>query len=94
MPTVMSMHWPEVTKEKYEAARKEVDWEGQTPAGAKLHISWFADDGFHVIDLWDSVADFQKFAAERLMPGVQKIGVDGQPRVELSEAHAIFAPNV
>jgi hypothetical protein len=94
MPTVMSMHWPEVTKEKYEAARKEVDWEGQPPAGAKLHVAWFAEDGFHVIDLWDSQADFEEFVGQRLMPGVYKVGIEGQPKIELTEAHAIFAPNV
>lgn len=94
MPTVMSMHWPEVSREQYEAVRKEVNWEGNTPAGAKLHVSWFADDGFHVLDLWDTPQDFQKFVDERLTPGVQKVGVQGQPQVSISESHAVFAPNL
>lgn len=94
MPTVMSMHWPEVSREQYEAVRKEVNWEGNAPAGAKLHVSWFADDGFHVLDLWETPQDFQKFVDERLTPGVQKVGVQGQPRVSISESHAVFAPNL
>ena len=94
MPTVMNMHWPEVTREQYEAARKEVNWEGNHPAGAKFHLSWFADDGFHVLDLWDTPQDFERFVSERLMPGVQKVGIQGEPNVQLAESHAIFVPNL
>jgi len=94
MPTVMNMHWPEVTREQYEAARKEVNWEGNHPDGAKLHVAWFADDGFHVLDLWDSPQQFEKFVSERLNPGVQKIGIQGEPKVQLAESHAIFVPNL
>ena len=94
MPTVMSMHWPEVTREQYEAARKEVNWEGNTPEGAKFHVAWFADDGFRVLDLWETPQQFQRFVSERLMPGVQKVGIQGQPNVQLSESHALFVPNL
>lgn len=94
MATVMLMHWPEVTKEQYEQARKEVRWETDLPAGAKFHTAWFADDGLHVFDLWDSADNFQNFVNTRLGPAAQRIGIQGQPKVDLSEAHAIFAPNV
>jgi len=94
MATVMLMHWPEVSREQYEQARREIDWEGQVPQGAKFHVAWFGDDGLHVLDLWDSAEDFQRFAEQRLAPGVQKIGIQGQPQVEFAEAAAVFAPNV
>ena len=93
MATVMQMHWPEVTREQYEAARREVNWEGDVPKGAKFHVSWFAEDGLHVLDLWDSPVDFQNFAATRLQEGVAKIGIQGEPKVTFNDAHAIFAPN-
>ena len=94
MATVMLMHWPEVTKEQYEQVRNDVKWETDVPAGAKFHTAWFADDGLHVFDLWDSPQDFQNFVNTRLGPATQRIGIKGQPKVDLSEAHAIFAPNV
>ena len=94
MATVMLMHWPEVTKEQYEQVRKDVRWETDVPAGAKFHTAWFADDGLHVFDLWDSPQQFQNFVDTRLGPTTQRIGIKGQPKVDLSEAHAIFAPNV
>jgi len=94
MATVMIMHWPEVKPNQYEEARRQVAWETNVPKGAKFHVCWFADDGCHVIDLWDSQADFERFANERLMPAVQRIGIQGQPKVQFAPAHAIFAPDV
>ena len=94
MATVMVMHWPEVSKEQYEKARSSVKWETDVPEGAKFHVSWFADDGLHVIDLWDSPAQFQNFAEARLRPATERIGIKGEPKVEFQPAHAIFAPNV
>jgi hypothetical protein len=88
------MHWPEVSPEQYEAVRKEVNWEGEPADGGKFHLAWFADDGFRVIDLWESPQQFQRFVEERLMPGVQKVGIAGQPNVQLSESHALFVPNL
>ena len=94
MATVMLMHWPEATKEQYEQARREVGWETEHPEGAKFHVSWFADDGLHVLDLWDSPEQFGKFVETRLSPATKRIGIQGEPNVQFAEAHAIFAPNV
>lgn len=93
MATVMLMHWPEVSKEQYEEVRRNVAWETNVPKGAKFHVAWFGNDGFHALDLWESPEEFQNFVQERLTPGVQKAGITGQPRVELVPSHAIFAPN-
>jgi hypothetical protein len=94
MSTVMLMHWPEATKEQYEQARREVGWETNVPKGAQFHVSWLANDGLHVLDLWDSQTDFERFMNERLRPAVQRIGIKGIPNVQFAPAHAIFAPNV
>jgi heme-degrading monooxygenase HmoA len=94
MATVMSMHWPEVSKQQYEQVRGDVKWETDVPNGAKFHVAWWADDGFHVLDLWDSPDAFQDFVQNRLMAATQRAGLTTQPNVQLSEAHAVFAPNV
>jgi hypothetical protein len=93
MATIMLMHWPEVTEEQYQSARQVVNWEGDFPKGAKFHTSWFASDGFHVLDLWDSREDFEAFVRDRLRPGVEKIGIKGQPAVQFETPASIFAPN-
>lgn len=94
MATVMQMHWPQVSKEQYEQVRGDVKWETDVPQGARFHVAWFGDDGLHVLDLWDSPADFQRFAESRLNAGVQRAKIEGEPKVEFAEAHAVFAPNV
>ena len=92
MPTVMNMRWAGLTPEQYEEARKQVNWEGDTPDGAQFHIAWFEDDGLRVVDLWDSPGDFQAFVDNRLNPAVREIGIEGEPEVEMTDAHAVFAP--
>ena len=94
MPTVMLMHWPDVTQEKYEQVRREVNWEGDVPKGAKFHVAWFGDDGFRVLDLWESREDFETFVQKRLTPGLAKVGISGEPRIELAPSHTVFVPNL
>jgi hypothetical protein len=93
MATVMVLHWPGITKQDYENLRREVNWEGKVPAGAKYHVAWFTGEGVHVVDVWESGKQFEQFLQGRLMPGVQKLKIAGQPKVDLFEAHATFAPS-
>ncbi|MBI4492410.1 MAG: hypothetical protein HY690_06415 [Chloroflexi bacterium] len=89
---VMDMVWRGVTPEQYDAARKLVDWEGDPPAGGIYHVASFSNQGLHVTDVWESAEAFQRFVDTRLMPGVQQIGIQGQPQVDIRPAHAVFAP--
>jgi predicted ester cyclase len=45
-----------------------------------------------VVDVWETAEQFDAFAATRLMPGVHKVGVLGEPVVEILPAHALYAP--
>ena len=89
---VMSMHWAEVTPDQYEEAREVINWEGDVPDGAVLHVAGFAGDGLHVTDVWESEEQFNQFVESRLMPGVQQIGIQGQPKVEFYPVQNIFNP--
>jgi hypothetical protein len=89
---VMQMHWPEISVEQYESARSGVDWEGNVPSGAVFHVSWFGEDGFHALDVWDSPEDFNGFVEGRLMPVVSQLGVSTEPDVTITPAHAVFKP--
>ena len=94
MAVVMSMHWPGTSLDQYERVRKDVKWETSVPKGAMFHVAWMAEDGFRVIDIWESEGDFQRFNEARLGPAIQRHGLQGTPTVTFSPAHAIFAPNV
>ena len=92
MAVVMLMHWPEVSLDQYEQVRADVAWETNTPKGAQFHVAWMGDDGFHVLDLWDSAEDFQKFANTRLMESVLRAGITTQPNVAIAPVHRLFVP--
>jgi len=92
MAVVMFMEWDGVTMEQYDAARKLVNWEGDTPAGAMLHVAAITDKGLRVTDLWQSAEAFQTFVEKRLTPGVKQVGIQGEPRVQIHPVHALFTP--
>ena len=92
MPTVMSMKWAGVTREQYEAAREAVRFEAEAPAGGMLHVAWFDEEGLRAVDVWNSAEEFQRFAEERLMPGVADLGLPGEPMIEMFEAHNVYTP--
>jgi hypothetical protein len=58
-----------------------------------FHVSWFADDGVHVCDVWQSGEDFDRFVNDRLMPVVAgEMGITSQPKVTVTPAHSVFEP--
>lgn len=93
MAIVMNMRWSGVTKDQYDQALKVVDWESTPPEGGKYHVASFDNNGLRVTDVWESADDFNRFVEQRLMPGVAQIGIEGQPEVEITEVHRIFAPD-
>lgn len=92
MATIMSMHWREATPAEYDQARELVGWDRDVPAGAKLHVSGFSDDGLHVLDVWESEEAFGAFMEQRLGPAIAEIGIQGQPDVMFFPLHGVFAP--
>ena len=88
----MKMKWDGVTPEQYEAARDTVRWEEDIPEGAVFHVAWFADNAVHVVDVWESEDHWNRFVTGRLMPGVEEVGIRGEPQVKTFPAHAVFQP--
>jgi len=93
MAIVMNMRWKGVTKEQYDKTLQAVRWETDVPEGAKFHVASFDADGLRVTDVWETADHFNRFVEDRLMPGVQQVGIAGQPEVEITETHRIFAPD-
>lgn len=51
------------------------------PAGQIAHACYKTDDGYKVLDVWESAAAFNTFG-EKLMPILQKLGINaGQPAI-------------
>jgi hypothetical protein len=85
----MQMHWPEATQEQYDAVRRDLNWMENPPRGGLFHASYFADDGFHAVDVWQSDAEFQDFVQTKLMAAVAKVELNTQPDVKIYTAHTV-----
>jgi hypothetical protein len=94
MAVLMRMDWAGVTPEQYDELRKVVNWEGDLPPGGLSHVMAFDETGAHVNDTWDSSEQLDAFLQQRLMPGVQQVGIQGQPSVVVMPAHAVHIPGV
>jgi hypothetical protein len=55
-------------------------------------VSGIADDGLHVLDVWESEQAFNDFMEQRLAPAIQEIGIEGEPDVKFYPLHGVFAP--
>ncbi|MFI1396011.1 hypothetical protein [Streptomyces sp. NPDC020681] len=96
MAVVMTFVWPEITPDLYDAVRERVRWEKDVPDGCVLHVCWFADDGFHVLDIWESEQQFAQFIADRIAPVLKgELGVKSDPPAEFAPLYRRFvAPGV
>ena len=93
MAVLMIMEWNQVTRDQYDEVCEIVDFEGKPPPGGLFHVAAFDDKGgLRVADLWERAEDFQSFVEQRLMPGVQKAGIQGEPKVAVYPAHNVFTP--
>ena len=86
MPTVVVFEG--VTREQYEETVRQLtggasrlespsDWPVE---GLLAHAAGEGDNGFRVVDVWESDDAFGRFA-ERLTPILQELGVQGRPEI-------------
>ncbi len=83
MSIVMNMFWSGLTASEYDRVDRGVGWREDVPPGGRYHIAWFTGDGGRIVDVWDSQEHFETFVQARLTPGVQKVGVAGEPEVAI-----------
>jgi hypothetical protein len=78
-----------VGTDKYDAVRAELGWDGEQgmPPGLLAHAVGKTDDGFCVIEWWDSEDDWNSSA---LQPAFGKIGGIPQPDVTRLAVHKNF----
>jgi len=67
---------------------KEVNWEGNQPAGGMSHVAGFDSKGIRVADVWNSEQEFKNFVDARLVPAFQKRNIP-LPEAEIIQIHNI-----
>ena len=88
MAVVAVFQSPDFTREQYEKSVVRVtggktrvespsDWPVE---GLLAHIAGEGENGFRVVDVWESEDAFNQFG-ETLMPILQELGIEGRPEV-------------
>jgi hypothetical protein len=82
-------------QEQYDAVHQHMDVDGNPPAGLIFHSAGPLEDGWGVIDFWESSEAFDTFAEQRLMPAVAELGeraFQGPPDRKEFPVHNITKP--
>jgi hypothetical protein len=72
---------PGVQAEEFDRIDGAIDVAGNHPDGLIFSASGPTEDGWRVLDFWESRAQFDTFAAERIGPAVAASGASVQPEI-------------
>ncbi len=89
MATVIMQRWDTLTPDQYDTLRGIVGWDRDVPVGMRFHVASFDDGVLRMTDVWDSAEQFDEFVASRILPGLQQVGITGQPDVIVAPAHEL-----
>jgi hypothetical protein len=73
VPYATITHSPTATVHDYRAVSAALG--DERPVGLLLLLVGHSEDGLHVVDVWTTQADADRFVAERLYPAFQRAGV-------------------
>jgi heme-degrading monooxygenase HmoA len=80
---------PGVTQEQFDKVNEHVMGSGGLAKGMIFHSSGPIDDGWGVIDFWESRADFDAFFGSRVKAAIDATGVEmaGAPDIKEFPVH-------
>ena len=93
MPVVMVHNIPGGTEEQYEAVAERLtggrglnSLDSWPVEGLLAHVSGPTDDGWRIIDVWESEDAYNTFMAERLGPAAERVT---GPRIGAAQAQVL-----
>jgi hypothetical protein len=89
MPVAIEMDFHGATLEQYDRVMELMGLTTGAPApdGALFHWVAKTDDGFRVVDVWETRDQFDRFAADQIGPFSAQAGVPSPPNVTYREVH-------
>jgi hypothetical protein len=91
---LMEQDFEGVSREDIEALTNDMNSRDNPPAGVISHVVTETANGVHVVDVWESAEDIQRFVQEQLMPSMQKLSQergmqipDPLPEPKITEAY-------
>jgi hypothetical protein len=83
------------TQQQYDAVHGQMNVDGNPPEGLIFHAGGPIEDGWGVIDFWESREAFDSFASGRLQQALQELGdraFSGPPDIKEFPVHHITKP--
>jgi len=82
-----------VTIELYDQINELIGLLPGGPASPQELFHWVTEteNGFRVVDVWQSKEAFETFAREKLTPIYQEVGVAQEPQIEFFDVHNYLA---
>jgi hypothetical protein len=65
------------TAEMYDAVDGKLDIDNNPPEGLIFHSAGPIEDGWGIIDFWESREHFDRFQESRLVPAIMSVGEEG-----------------
>ena len=89
MAVAVEMNFRDASLDQYEQVIQKMGLKqrGPTPPGAISHWVAQTDDGFLVVDVWETKEDFDKFAQEQIGPYSREAGMTSEPEVRFYDVH-------
>ena len=90
MATVFLQRWDNaMTPAKYDELRELVGWDTNPSEGMKVHVACFEGPILRMLDVWDTEEQFKNFVETRILPGLQKLGIEGMPDLIVLPLHEL-----
>ncbi len=80
MAVCLIFEGPGVTQAQYDQVRNEVAGD-RPPQGALYHVAGPTENGWCVVEVWESQEALQRFLDDKLLQALDKAGMSGQPRI-------------
>ncbi len=83
------------TQEQYDAVDEQIQVDSDPPEGLIFHSAGPIEDGWGVIDFWESREHFDRFRESRLGPGIGAVGERGPqspPEIKEFPVHHFVKP--
>ena len=96
MAFAIEMDFKGATLEQYDEVMRLMSLDDGTremPPGGLFHWVAQTDDGIRVVDVWESMEQFDKFAQEEIGPYTQQAGISAPPETRVTEVHNYLEKN-
>ncbi len=83
------------TQEQYDAVHEQIQVDTDPPEGLIFHAAGPIEDGWGIIDFWESREHFDRFREGRLGPGIGAVGERGPqnpPEIKEFPVHHFVKP--